>query len=101
MQKKFKFWSQIWNQRKKIQDKQLKPQHAPFKKNSNGAAALCMQYFYIVPYLGCWGLTEIEAGFPGLQLLSLNITKRLFYQDDLRTMLEYSTILVKQFVLLI
>ena len=41
MPKKKKFWSQIWNQHEKIQYKQLKPQRAPFKKNSNGAAALC------------------------------------------------------------
>ena len=32
MQTKFKFWSQIWNQREKIQYNQLKPQRALFKK---------------------------------------------------------------------
>ena len=41
-------------------------------------AFLTMQYLYIVPYLGCWGLTAIEAVVSlVLQLLSLIITKVL------------------------
>ena len=64
-------------------------------------ALLTMQFLYIVPYLGCWGQTAIEAGVSqGLQLLSLNKSKLLIFQDGLRTIFKYSTNLVIIIVLL-